>query len=210
MPEAIRTVLYRLKAYDQVHFGLNRWTLGPASAAVLDTVAEVMRALPELSAALVGHTDPRGGARYNMLLGLRRATAVRRYLEHAGVDSSRLSVESRGKQDRVGEGQGARVCALDRRVMIQYRVPEGIEFPTVAQIRDLQLEEEKRRAKPRRRGALAGPALVTRPRNAGRDRGAIAAPRAALGSRDTSSARTSPGAGAPGSAALDRAPRTSP
>src|SRR5206468_6897161 len=45
-----------------------------------------------------GHCDPRGSAEYNLALGSRRATAVKDYLANLGVQGTRLTVVSKGKE----------------------------------------------------------------------------------------------------------------
>jgi len=52
-----------------------------------------------LELQLVGRADPRGSARYNSKLGLRRAQAVKQKLVEYGVDPERMSVASRGEED---------------------------------------------------------------------------------------------------------------
>ena len=63
---------------------------------------------------LVGRTDPRGEAEYNMTLGARRAQAVEHYLAQLGVAADRLPTTSRGALDARGYDEGT--WAADRRV----------------------------------------------------------------------------------------------
>jgi outer membrane protein OmpA-like peptidoglycan-associated protein len=65
---------------------------------------------------IVGHTDPRGTAQYNMDLGQRRAQAARDYVESAGVDTSRIETGSRGSIDAIGTDEAG--WESDRRVDI--------------------------------------------------------------------------------------------
>ena len=132
--------LRRLAALNSVHFDLNADTLSKASTVVLDSVATIMRNVPEIRAALIGHTDPRGSAVLNMRLGMRRATAVRDYLVRAGVEMARLAIESMGKAIPTARGAGLREYALNRRVEIQYSAPGGVMLDVLRQERDLQIE----------------------------------------------------------------------
>jgi peptidoglycan-associated lipoprotein len=66
------------------------------------------------SIELVGRTDPRGEAEYNMTLGARRANAVEHYLAQLGVATSRLATTSRGALDAQGHDETG--WAVDRRV----------------------------------------------------------------------------------------------
>jgi len=59
----------------------------PASHAVLDEVARILRQEPELSVAIVGHTDDTEPAK----LGRARAEAARDYLEEHGLAPARIA-----------------------------------------------------------------------------------------------------------------------
>ncbi|MEE8502916.1 MAG: OmpA family protein, partial [candidate division NC10 bacterium] len=53
---------------------------------------------PDVRVTIEGHTDERGTPEYNRALGDRRATAVRDYLVAGGIDSTRISTLSYGKE----------------------------------------------------------------------------------------------------------------
>lgn len=142
-PAHVQEALRRLGALNNVHFDLNADTISVTSAVVLDSVASVMKAVPQIRATLIGHTDPRGSVAYNLALGRRRARAVYDFLVTAGVDTSRLSFASEGKAAPVAIGNGVREHALNRRVEIQYSVPGGVQLEVHHQERDLQLEKSR-------------------------------------------------------------------
>lgn len=56
---------------------------------------------PAAEIDVIGHTDSRGAAHFNDLLGSIRARRVARMMEERGFDRSRLSVQSRGKREPV-------------------------------------------------------------------------------------------------------------
>lgn len=96
-----------------------------------DLASEVEPALESLAACLttgglegetiilVGHADERGGKRYNLSLGQRRAAAVADYLTARGVDASRVIATTRGELD--AKGTDPQTWAEDRRVDIMLR-----------------------------------------------------------------------------------------
>lgn len=88
---------------------------------LLEQVATCLRtgALKGRGLKLVGRTDPRGDAEYNMALGQRRAGSARQYLLNLGVDSSAVTETSRGEMDATGTA--APGWELDRRVDILLR-----------------------------------------------------------------------------------------
>ncbi len=85
----------RLEIGEQVHFDTAKATIQKRSYALLDQVADLILAHPEIGRIEIrGHTDDRGGRAYNRTLSTRRADAVRRYLVADGVPGRRL--QSRG------------------------------------------------------------------------------------------------------------------
>jgi OOP family OmpA-OmpF porin len=78
-------------------FGSGTSDLGPGPFAVLEQVAEVLRAQPALRLALVGHTDNTGSLEGNTALSVSRADAVRRRLIEAyGIAPDRLDAQGAG------------------------------------------------------------------------------------------------------------------
>ncbi|HEY6728358.1 MAG TPA: OmpA family protein, partial [Polyangiaceae bacterium] len=80
---------------ERVEFDTGRATIRPESDGILQAVADVLQAHPEIERVAVdGHTDNRGGALLNRNLSKGRAAAVVKWLVDHGIDASRL--ESRG------------------------------------------------------------------------------------------------------------------
>jgi outer membrane protein OmpA-like peptidoglycan-associated protein len=100
---------------------------GPAAFFQFDSAKVQSTAVPELDQVatcfttgplqgrhlqIVGHTDPRGTDRYNMILGESRGESVQKYLAGHGVDH--IVVVSRGEEDATGNDENG--WAYDRRV----------------------------------------------------------------------------------------------
>lgn len=64
-----------------------------------------------------GHCDFKGTTEYNLALGDRRAASVRDFLTDSGIDSSRVSVVSKGDLEAVADGSDSQ-RAEDRRADI--------------------------------------------------------------------------------------------
>ena len=89
-----------------VNFDYNSDVLSDAARQNLNEFATALMN-PRLASAafrVEGHTDGKGGDRYNLTLSERRAQAVVRYLKERGVDVSKLSAKGYGKnQPRVAD-----------------------------------------------------------------------------------------------------------
>jgi len=82
---------------EDVFFQFDSWSL---TAEAKESLERDLGWLTTASSSLLvieGHADQRGTQAYNMVLGKKRAMAIRDYLTQLGVDPSRLSVISYGK-----------------------------------------------------------------------------------------------------------------
>ncbi len=79
-----------------IYFDFNSATIKPQSAAVLNTIADVMQKNPQWSLTVEGHTDNIGGAAANQDLSSRRAAAVRAALIPLGVSGTRIVTSGYG------------------------------------------------------------------------------------------------------------------
>lgn len=81
-----------------VFFGYDSWTISEDGRQALSRDAEWMKSTPSAQVKVEGHCDERGTSAYNLVLGEKRAKAVRNYLVELGVGANRLSVVSYGKE----------------------------------------------------------------------------------------------------------------
>lgn len=102
---------------DRVFFGYDRYDLTPEARTQLDLQAKWLQQYPNLRITIEGHADERGTREYNIALGERRANATRDYLASAGVDSSRVSVISYGKERPAVVGEEPSAWAQNRRAV---------------------------------------------------------------------------------------------
>ncbi|MEM6648650.1 MAG: peptidoglycan-associated lipoprotein Pal [Pseudomonadota bacterium] len=82
----------------RVFFGYNQYNLTNEAQATLRRQAAWLQEYPETRIRLEGNTDERGTREYNLALGARRANAAKAFLVGLGVDPSRISVVSYGKE----------------------------------------------------------------------------------------------------------------
>ncbi len=120
----------RLEVLDKIYFNTDSAQLQRRSHAVLDNVAAVLNAHPEIPMIRVeGYTDSTGPSAYNMRLSRRRAESVIRYLvEQGGVSQERLVPEGFGEtRPLVPDAKTKMKLAQNRRVQFHLaeRTPVG-------------------------------------------------------------------------------------
>ncbi len=106
-----------------VYFSTNSETLSASSLQTIQQVADRLAAEPELCLEIVGYCDNTGSAKYNELLGKKRAERVVRELTRVyKVDAGRLVTISGGQIDNVKSAYGP-----NRRVELRLRSQEEIQ-----------------------------------------------------------------------------------
>jgi outer membrane protein OmpA-like peptidoglycan-associated protein len=87
----------RIRINNQILFEFGSDRLDPSSLPLLDDVARVLTAHPEVGPVLIeGHTDTIGARAINLDLSKRRARSVELYLVSKGIDLARLRSEGFG------------------------------------------------------------------------------------------------------------------
>ena len=81
-----------------IFFDFDKYNIKPEFAKVLDSNAAWLKANPGQLVLIEGHCDERGTVEYNLALGERRAKAAMNYLVAQGVQASRFTVISYGKE----------------------------------------------------------------------------------------------------------------
>ena len=85
-----------------VFFGVESAVLTAHARGKLDETVAILNRYPDLQVDIAGHADSSGPDEFNQALSERRAEAVRRYLEEAGIDASRLSARGYGESQPAG------------------------------------------------------------------------------------------------------------
>lgn len=105
-------------AETELSFPTGQATLPAGELASLDRIAALLKAHPELTARIEGHTDSLGSAALNQSLSLQRAEAVRQALVERGVDEGRLSAEGLGPARPIADNATAEGRGKNRRVEV--------------------------------------------------------------------------------------------
>ena len=82
----------------RVFFGYDQYSLSAQAQGTLQRQAEFLKQYPNVRIQVSGNCDERGTREYNLALGARRAEAARSYLVSLGVDASRITTVSYGKE----------------------------------------------------------------------------------------------------------------
>lgn len=83
---------------DLVYFTTDSSDLTPEAQQTLRGQAVWLNQYPKYTITIEGHADERGTREYNIALGARRATSVKRFLSSNGVDARRMRTISFGKE----------------------------------------------------------------------------------------------------------------
>ncbi|WP_224371523.1 OmpA family protein [Hyalangium versicolor] len=107
----------RIDIKDKVYFDSGKATIQARSNALLDQMAKVLVAHPEIQKITIeGHTDNSGPADLNRTLSQQRAEAVRDYLTKKGVPAERLDAKGFGPDRPVQPNTTAEGRTANRRV----------------------------------------------------------------------------------------------
>ncbi|MTJ09227.1 OmpA family protein [Anabaena sp. UHCC 0204] len=128
----------KLKVPKNIHFALDKYNISPASAKILDKIAQVLRENPSIIVEIYGHTDYRASNQYNIRLGANRAKATRNYLIRQGITPERMIIRSLGETELLTPGNSKLDHARNRRSEFIFKDIRGIEV--IVQEEDLQLE----------------------------------------------------------------------
>lgn len=128
-PEAIVVTMGEAVIIEMPHFAFNKTTIEKATEPILDEVAKIIKAQPEIGKVrLTGHAssdepDPNK-------LAKSRAQSVQAALVARGVDAARLDIDWKGSTEPIAGGATADARAKNRRV--QFSVEQALECPAPA------------------------------------------------------------------------------
>ena len=98
-----------------IYFEYDSSVLTDEGRFIVEAHAAYLANNPGMAVVLEGNADERGTREYNLALGERRAQSVRSYLTALGIDGSRITTISYGKERPAVVGTGPEVWAQNRR-----------------------------------------------------------------------------------------------
>ncbi|MBO9498240.1 MAG: peptidoglycan-associated lipoprotein Pal [Novosphingobium sp.] len=115
VPGSNADFLAQMNGRNVIYFDTDKFDVDATDAAALRSQAEWLGRYPDKRATIEGHCDERGTREYNIALGERRANAAKTYLVSVGIDASRLTTVSYGKERPVALGSNEAAWAQNRR-----------------------------------------------------------------------------------------------
>jgi peptidoglycan-associated lipoprotein len=91
---------------DRVYFDFDKYDIRADAQPILAAQADWLKRYGTVAVRIEGNCDERGTREYNLALGARRANAVREFLVSHGVDASRITTISYGKEKPIDAGSG--------------------------------------------------------------------------------------------------------
>jgi OOP family OmpA-OmpF porin len=104
---------------EGVTFETSSANLAGESRAILDRVAESLRANPEVRVRVEGHTDNTGSRAFNVQLSQQRAESVVAYLVSQGVSAGQLEARGVGPDEPIADNGTREGRARNRRVELE-------------------------------------------------------------------------------------------
>ncbi len=117
IPGSQADFVQQLMGQDTILFDTDRFDIDSADMAALQAQALWLAKYPAKRATIEGHCDERGTRDYNLALGEKRANAAKNYLVGLGVDATRLSTVSHGKERPIALGSTDEAWARNRRAV---------------------------------------------------------------------------------------------
>jgi len=108
--------------FPQVNFDFDSASLNEKGVETSARIAELIKTDPKaqgVSVVVEGHADSVGTEEYNMVLGKKRAEAVKLELVKLGINEQRMKTVSFGEAKPIADGDSPSALATNRRVEVQ-------------------------------------------------------------------------------------------
>ncbi|MEZ8379732.1 OmpA family protein [Vibrio splendidus] len=125
------------ESFSQGMFETNSTELSTDGKIALMPLVEVLKAHPQSSVDVVGHTDSTGAAEYNLMISKKRAAAVAAYIEEQGIEADRITASGEGEENPIASNDTAEGRAQNRRV--DATIP-GFEYQEEVKVEEVIVE----------------------------------------------------------------------
>lgn len=107
-------------------FGKGGTVLSLSQMKALEEVVDLMKAEPDVTVVIIGHTDSVGPDAINIRVGMARARAAADYIIMRGIDARRIDTMSAGERWPIGDNRYRSGRAMNRRFEIQFHRGETV------------------------------------------------------------------------------------
>lgn len=109
----------RTFTFDNLNFDTATTNLTGQSQQTVSNLAEILKAYPNATVALTGHTDNTGTPESNKQLSMARAEAVKGLLVQDGIDGSRITTQGAGQNKPIVSNDTEEGRAKNRRIELE-------------------------------------------------------------------------------------------
>ncbi len=110
---------YQIIWSGEVNFDFDSYVIDDVAASILDEAGGKMEAHPGSVVEIVGYTDATGSAKYNLLMGEKRSSSVKRYLaDHFGISLYRMFILSYGEEKPIAMPDEKYAASKNRRATL--------------------------------------------------------------------------------------------
>jgi peptidoglycan-associated lipoprotein len=113
-PAAGSKAHFATNSTDRVYFDYDQYNLDAADLQALQGQASWLKQYVRARVQIEGNADERGTREYNIALGARRADAVATYLKSQGIDATRVTTVSFGKDRPIDPGHDEAAWSRNR------------------------------------------------------------------------------------------------
>jgi peptidoglycan-associated lipoprotein len=111
---------YEIIWEKSVNYESDSYHLSSVSEETLAECGEMLASMPEAVLEIAGHTDRTGSADHNLILGDKRANAVKRFLaERYDISAFRMFIISYGEEKPIASANDRSANAMNRRAMLR-------------------------------------------------------------------------------------------
>jgi outer membrane protein OmpA-like peptidoglycan-associated protein len=101
-----------------INFDTGKSNIKPESMAIIEQIAALLKAYPELKVSIEGHTDNVGTAQSSMALSSQRAKSVMNAIVQKGIAATRLTALGWGQEKPIADNRSEEGKTKNRRVEI--------------------------------------------------------------------------------------------
>jgi outer membrane protein OmpA-like peptidoglycan-associated protein len=101
---------------EGIYFDFNKATIKPESEPALQKALQTLVFFPDITVEIGGHTDNKGGKKYNQKLSEQRAQSVKDWLVAHGVAANRTTVKGYGMDKPIASNKTEDGRAKNRRI----------------------------------------------------------------------------------------------